>query len=124
MGIEERYFFDTYAIFSIIQGKPTYARFTNAPIKLTIFNLIELYFLLSRDFGDKKAKEIYYLFKECIVEISDELVFDSMKFKLAHRNQKLSYADCIGYFTARRQGLQFLTGDTQFQHLPNVEFVV
>jgi predicted nucleic acid-binding protein len=31
--------------------------------------------------------------------------------------------DCISYALANRLGIKFLTGDMQFEGLPNVEFV-
>ena len=44
-----------------------------------------------------------------------------MGFRLKHGG--LSYADCIGYVIARREGMKFLTGDAAFKRLENVEFV-
>ena len=48
---------------------------------------------------------------------------NAMKFRLANKKKKLSYADCIGYQLAKEHGLKFLTGDKEFENLPNVEFV-
>ena len=31
--------------------------------------------------------------------------------------------DCIGYMTAKRLGVKFLTGDREFEGMDNVEFV-
>ena len=38
----ETYFFDTYAIFEIIEGNPKYNLFNDAELFTTIFNLTEL----------------------------------------------------------------------------------
>jgi len=54
------------------------------------------------------------------VEPEDEWLFEAMALKA--RRPKLSYADTIGYTTARRLGARFLTGDEAFRRLPDVEF--
>ncbi|GAI14858.1 unnamed protein product [marine sediment metagenome] len=53
--------------------------------------------------------------------MTDEIVFEAMGLRLKHR--RLSYADCIGYVTARHEGMKFLTGDRVFERMENVEFV-
>ena len=46
-----------------------------------------------------------------------------MQFKLQFKDEKLSYADCIGYAVAAEFGIKFLTGDKKFRSKENVEFV-
>lgn len=121
MGVE--YFFDTYALISLVKGMPNYAKYTENRVTTTILNLIEFYFIILRDFGDKKAKELYDNFEECVVEVPKEVIFEAMKFRLANKKQRLSYVDCIGYYLAKKNKLRFLTGDKEFEKLSNVEFV-
>ncbi|MBI4210839.1 MAG: hypothetical protein HY544_05020 [Candidatus Diapherotrites archaeon] len=58
-----------------------------------------------------------------MVELDDETLKDAIRFRKEHKKKNLSYADCIGYIYAKRNGIKFLTGDMQFESLPNVEFV-
>ena len=44
-------------------------------------------------------------------------------FKLFHLRKRFSFADCVGYVTAKRFHARFLTGDYEFKGLENVEFV-
>ena len=44
-----------------------------------------------------------------------------MSLKLKHKN--LSIPDSIGYITAKRLGIKFLTGDEDFRNFENVEFI-
>ena len=116
------YFFDTYALIALVEGSPSYARYTESRILTSPFNLVELYFIALKDFGEQKAKELYQKFAECLVEINQDVVFDAMKFRLANNKRSLSYADCIGYTYAKKHKLRFLTGDKQFENMENVEF--
>lgn len=122
MGIR-RYFFDTYALFALTQGSPSYVQFIESEVTITVFNLVELYFLVLRDFGEKKAGEAYEKFLDCCVDINQEVVREAMKLKLKEKKANLSYADCIGFESARKEGIPFLTGDQQFDKMPNVLLV-
>ena len=38
-------------------------------------------------------------------------------------NKKLSIPDAIGYTVAKRLGIKFLTGDKEFEHMEDTEFI-
>ena len=117
------YFFDTYALFSILKNNPNYFKYSDEVITTSIFNLAEIFYISLRDFGEDDAKKAYRKFKENIIELDDNIIFDAMKFRLKRKNQNLSYADCIGYTLAGKHNLKFLTGDREFEGMENVEFV-
>lgn len=117
-----RYFFDTYAIIEILKENPAYALFKEKPITITLFNLGEIYFYALRELADK-AESLYSLFRKVVVEIDDETLKEAMKFKKEKNKRDVSYTDSIGYIYAKRHNMRFLTGDPQFEHLENVEFV-
>lgn len=58
-----------------------------------------------------------------ITEFGIEIVNKASKFRYQNRRKKLSMTDCIGYIYAKENNLVFLTGDKEFNGLPNVEFV-
>ena len=118
-----RYFFDTYAIIEITKNNPNYMVHADEIVTTTVFNLVELYYSMLKDFDEEKAKNIYYKFKDCIHEADDEIIFESMKFRKHNKNKKFSYIDCIGYIFALKHNLKFLTGDRAFEGMVNVEFV-
>lgn len=43
--------------------------------------------------------------------------------RLKHQQKDLSIADCVGYVTAQRLGVKFLTGDKAFKGMKNVGWV-
>ncbi len=122
MGISE-YFFDTYAAIEIIKSSPSYEKYADEKIRITFLNLLEIYYITLLQQGDKKAEEVFTRFKEFVIDLTDVIIFDAMKFRLEHKKKSLSYADCLGYTYARKNNLLFLTGDDGFKELLNVEFV-
>ena len=124
MGL--KYFWDTYAVVEFIAGNPNFARFSQEPAIITIFNLAEVFWISLREYDEKQAVEIYNKYKQCVVEVEvdDETFKEAIKFrKKVCKNKKISYADAIGYIYAFRNNLVFLTGDKEFKDLDNVEFL-
>ena len=105
----------------LTKNNPNYIKYSDELVITALFNLVELYCSILRDFDEGKAKIIYYKYKECLAVVSDDIIFEASKLK--SKNKKLSYTDCIGYMFALRNNLKFLTGDKEFANLDNVEFV-
>ncbi len=117
------YFFDTYALIGSIKGGESYAEYAKCECKTSLLNLIELYYIILRDFGKQEAAQHFKRLKQNLLEIDDEEIQKAMEFRLSNKKKNLSYADCIGYTVAENRGIKFLTGDEQFRSMPNVEFV-
>lgn len=117
------YFFDSYAIIEIIKENQNYKDYLEEDATITIFNLAEIYWSVLNDFGEEKADIVYEKYKGAVVEIPDDVLKDAIKFRKKHKKQNLAYTDCIGYIYAKKHGMKFLTGDKEFMHLENVEFV-
>ena len=119
----EPFFFDSYALIEIAKGSEPYKRYSNYNIVTTRLNLFELFYILLRDIDEKTACFAISRFSDFTVDFDNQTVEDAARFKLLHKKKNLSMTDCIGYFTARKSGLRFLTGDQQFEHMLEVEFV-
>ncbi|MFH0870627.1 MAG: PIN domain-containing protein [archaeon] len=124
MELEETYFFDTYALYSIVMGYPDYNKYSEqVRIATSRMNLIELHYCLLRDFGKEVADIKFEHFKRFIIGISDDVIKNANEFRYRNKKKKLSYVDCIGYVLARSRGMKFLTGDNAFKGMDGVEFV-
>lgn len=118
------YFFDTYALYEIVLGNKAYEIYTkNVLVITTVFNLMELHYILLRTQGKDEAEKAFQRFREFCIPFDDALIKEANAFRLQHYRRDLSYVDCIGYMLAKRQGAEFLTGDPQFESFENVEFV-
>lgn len=119
---EIKYFFDSYAVIELLKENPAYERFEEEEVIITVFNLAEIYWhVLLAD--EKNAEMIYEKFKKGVVSFDDEVLKEAIKFRKANKKKNLSYADCVGYIYAKKHNMKFLTGDKEFQHLENVEFM-
>ena len=119
----KRYFFDSYAIIELLNGNLSYAKFINENVTLTLFNLAEIYWFAINEYEENKANEIYNKYKPSVIDVSDEILKEAIKFRKENKKKDLSYTDCIGYIYAKENNLTFLTGDKGFKDLENVEFV-
>ena len=117
------YFFDTYAIFEIINGNERYAKFKEYPLRVSVLNIAELYAGLLRDKGIEIAEKWYNKLIFDIIDITPNLIVEAVKFRYYHRKKDISLIDAVGYVLAKQYNLKFLTGDKEFKNMPNVEFV-
>ena len=119
-------FLDTYAMVEYLRGSAAYKPYFEGTVLFTsMLNLIELYYALLRESDDSTADGAYLAFRTHQTLITDEDVKDGMRFRLRQRSQRVdfSYADAIGYAMSKRLDAKYLTGDSSFKSLPNVEFV-
>ena len=118
------YYLDSYAMYSFLEGNedllPHFAKDGNIT---SCFNIAELYYRLLLKKGEKLADEWTIPFLAVSINPKPLTIKHAMKFRLMNKKKKLSYADCIGYQLAKEHNLMFLTGDKEFEGLPNVEFV-
>ena len=105
------------------KGIQAYDKYSQEVVTASLFNAIEVYWVLLRDFGDVVAKVHYSRIRDCSIAVPDDIIFDAMKFRLRHKKKKFSYADSIGYVLAKKNNLVFLTSDKEFRGMENVEFV-
>ena len=121
-----RYYADTYALVEILKGSPAYERCAREELVTSEFNLLELAYALTRDYGREKAAEILGMVRAfiTIVQASDEYYVEAstLRIKLKNQGRNLSLIDALGYVLARRLGIPFLTGDREFKGLNGVEF--
>jgi predicted nucleic acid-binding protein len=121
-----KYFLDTYAMIEYLRGNPNYSKyFSNTDLSTSIMNLAELYFLVLREHDEEKADKAYSAFRHYQKAIEEQDVRNGMKLRLRVKldNIDISYADAIGYAMSEHLGALYLTGDSAFKKLPNVEFV-
>ena len=117
-------FFDTYSFIEISKGNGRYQKYTKDYSVITsIMNLYELYYKLMQSGKDAEAEILFEKFLPNCIEISPEIVKEASIFKLANKKLDLSYVDALGYITAKRHNVKFLTGDEAFRKMENVEFV-
>jgi len=123
----ERYYADTYALVAIIKGDKNCSAYTDKILVTTEFNLLELAYALTRDFGAEKARRVLKIIREDleIIQPTDEDYINAalLRQKVKREGKNLSLIDCLGYVIAERLNIPFLTGDREFRDLENVKYV-
>ncbi|MBI2658158.1 PIN domain-containing protein [Candidatus Woesearchaeota archaeon] len=117
------YFFDSYAIIELMEGNPAYKKFEDLRVITAVLNIGEVYAVLLRNHGKKEANEWFENFDLELLEILPENMVEATYFRYTNRKKDLSITDAVGYTLSIKHNLKFLTGDRQFENLPNVEFV-
>ncbi|MBI2143916.1 PIN domain-containing protein [Candidatus Woesearchaeota archaeon] len=122
------YFFDTYALQEIAQASGSYLPYaTNTGVVTTKLNLMELYYGYVSKGEPETAEKLFEKFSQFCVKIGDdtlkEAMWEKVRLRKILKKSNVSYVDCIGYVVARKLKVKFLTGDSEFEGLDNVEFV-
>lgn len=107
----------------IIKGNKNYDKYTKEECVTSLFQLYELYFQLLREFGSAVADTYFQKYVPLKIEITNEDIPKASVFRLTYLKQNISYVDALGYTLAKERGIKFLTGDKEFEKIPNVEFV-
>ena len=82
-------------------------------------NFGEVYYIVLRECGQDKAREIEKIIRTLPIEIIDvdiHLAREAARFKSAH---KISYADCFAAALAKLHKGEVITGDKEFKALEN-----
>lgn len=121
--MSETIFFDTYALLEVIYSNNNYEKYLNSKAAVTKLNLFELYYNIYGQYGEEAAEKEFEKCLSFVVDFDNETIKEAAKMKFIFKKQKMSMTDCIGYIKAKKLGIKFLTGDKQFEFLPDVEFV-
>lgn len=117
------FFYDTYAIISLIEGSENYNKYKSNIITTGILNFAELYNIFLRNQGKQTADYWAKKLNFNIIEIDKDSISKAVKLRFDNRKENLSLTDCVGYILALKNNIKFLTGDEKFEDKENVEFV-
>lgn len=117
------FFYDTYAIISLIEGNENYNQYKNSIITTSILNFAELYNIFLRDQGKQTANYWAKKLNFNLLEIDKDSMIKAVEFRFDNRKKDISLPDSVGYILSFKNNIKFLTGDSKFKNLKNVEFV-
>ncbi len=113
---------DTYALVEITKENPKFAEYLNSEFVLTDLTLAEFYSVVLREEGEKVADYWFRRLERYALSVSKEVLIEAIKFKYENRKASISFFDAVGYIFSIKNGYYFVTGDKEFEKLPNVEF--
>ena len=91
------------------------------PLLVSATEIYEAYKVIRRDLSEARAVEaVSTLRRATIAPVDEPLTLEAADLSLAHR---LGIADSLIHTTARRFGATLVTGDTDFEGLPDAVVV-
>lgn len=120
---------DTHALMAYFEKEPGYEKVTSlfseaverdSNLLMTSVNYGEVYYIVLRERGLEKVKNIEYIIKTLPIDIIDvdiELAKEAGSIKAHH---KLSYADCFTAALAKMHKGEVITGDKEFKCLEKI----
>ncbi len=117
------FFYDTYAIMSLIEGSENYNKYKINIITTSILNFAELYNIFLRNQGKQTADYWAKKLNFNLLEIDKDSISKAVKLRFDNKKENLSLTDCVGYILSLKNSIKFLTGDEKFEDKKNVEFV-
>jgi len=117
---------DSYALLAFLEREPGFERVQSlfvvaleedSNMLMTSVNFGEVYYIILREFGEKKVKEIETIIQTLPIDIIDvdvQLAREAARFKAI---KKISYADCFAAALAKLSEGDVVTGDKEFKAL-------
>ena len=121
--VEVKKCLDTYALVEISKGNPKFTEYLNSEFIINDLTLAEFYTVLLREEGEKVADYWFKKLERYSLPVTREILIEAIKFRKNHKKQNISFFDAVGYMFSLKNGYYFVTGDKEFENLPNVEFV-
>lgn len=114
---------DTYALIEIVKGNPHYMNYLTGEFVIPDPTLAEFSWVLHRDYSEADAEHWTEKLKNYCSAVNKTTLLNAVKFRYKHRKNNISFFDAIGYTYAQEHHLPFVTGDKEFKHFPDVEFL-
>ena len=117
---------DTYGLLVFLEREPGFEKVKSlfvtaleedSDLLMTSVNFGEVYYIVLREFGEKKVNEVEKIIRTLPIEIVDvdiQLAREAARFKAT---KKISYADCFAAALAKLHKGEVVTGDKEFKVL-------
>jgi len=113
---------DTYALMEIYLGNEKFAGYLNVEFVINDLTLAEFYGVLLKEYGEGEAELWFKKLERYSVQVSKKILIEAIKFRHVNKKQNLSFFDAAGYVFSVKNNYHFVTGDKEFEGMPNVEF--
>ncbi|OGI64939.1 hypothetical protein A2642_02440 [Candidatus Nomurabacteria bacterium RIFCSPHIGHO2_01_FULL_39_10] len=114
---------DTYTLVEIEAGNPKFAKFLNEEFVITDLTMAEFYGDLYKKYDQKTAEYWLKKLSPFCQTVSRDIIIQAVQYRIDNKSQNLSFFDCIGYLFSLHHNIKFVTGDKEFRHKENVEFI-
>ena len=113
---------DTYILVEISRGNPRFLKYIDGNFVITDITLAKFYGIILKEYDEMAADYWFRKLTPYSNGISKEILIEAVRFRHKNKKKNLSFFDCVGYIFSVRNKFKFVTGDKEFENLPNVEF--
>ena len=114
---------DTYALMEIFLKNEKFSYLLSEDIQITNITMAEFWGVAIRRTSKTTADYWLKKLRSICIGVSLDIHIKARDFKLTHTNKNFSIIDCIGYMQAKENNQTFVTGECEFEDLPNVEYI-
>ena len=114
---------DTYALVEINNGNPRFTHLLKEELVITDITMAEFYTVLYRAYNLQTADYWHKKLSFFCRPVSRNILLKASKFGVDNAKQNLSFFDCVVYMYALENNITFVTGDKEFQHRKDIEFI-
>ena len=114
---------DTYALVEIADGNPTFSTLLDGNSMITDITMAEFYADLYKKFGVSTAHYWRRKLVSLCRPVSGDILIKAVVYRIEHKQQNLSFFDCVGYMYALENEMLFVTGDKEFKEKSHVLFM-
>lgn len=114
---------DTYALVEISRGNAKFTKIFNSEFCIPNLIMAEFYGIIYRAYDEKTANYWFRKLSLFCKEIPMNILTEAVKYRIDHKQEKLSFFDCVAYIYAQRNNMSFVTGDKAFQKRKGVKFI-
>ncbi len=120
---------DSYALLAFFERESGYEKVkslfssaveNNHNLLMSSVNYGEVYYIVLREYGAEKAREIEAVIKTLPLDIVDVDINLAREAGAIKAHYKLSYADCFSAALAKMKKAEVITGDKEFECLKDV----
>ncbi|MCJ7813656.1 type II toxin-antitoxin system VapC family toxin [bacterium] len=117
---------DSYALLAFFEKEPGFEKVESALIEanekdlnllMTAVNFGEVYYIVLREYGQRKADEIEKIIQTLpidMIDVDKNLAKEAARLKAL---KKISYADCFAAALAKMNKAELITGDKEFREV-------
>ena len=117
---------DSYALLAFFEKEPGFEKVESALIEanekdrnllMTAVNFGEVYYIVLREYGQRKADEIEKIIQTLpidMIDVDKNLAKEAARFKAL---KAISYADCFAAVLAKMNKAELITGDKEFKEV-------
>src|SRR3989344_3572789 len=114
---------DSSILVEIAKANPKFLPYGKEPFILSDLLLVEFCGIILKQFDEKTADHWFFKLQVCSFPLTQEDLYEAIKFRYQSKHKKLSFFDAAAYVFSQKHRCTLITSDTDFLTFPGVEII-